>query len=70
MTDPSAGILQELLTETEDMSDDNIWTLAVIVIGAAALRAAHTGHADVHRACLEFIDAMHKFAGTPPGPKQ
>jgi hypothetical protein len=52
------------------MTDDNLWTLALLAVGVAGVRAAQTGQADIHRACMEFVDAIRAVVKSPPEPKQ
>lgn len=68
--DARFAVLKDFLAEANEMTDDNLWTLALLAVGVAGVRAAQTGRADIHRACMEFVDAIRAAIKAPPEPKQ
>ena len=56
--------LEQWLDEAKQLSDDKLWSLAVLAAATAGHRAQDKGRDAIEQACIAFVQAMHKAAGT------
>jgi hypothetical protein len=49
-----------------DVTDRQLWLIAVLAVILAGERAHATGNENIETACELFVEDMHDFAGTPP----
>lgn len=67
---PDAVNFAEWIERCEQLTDDGVWLLAGLAVGAAAKRALRIGKHDIEAACFRFANDMHILAGTPPPPSR
>lgn len=58
------------MTNFEDLSDMDIWTIACGAVAIAGKRATVTKRMDVNLVCMRFVNEMAKLVGTPNLPEK
>ena len=64
MTSPG----ESLLEYTQNLPDEDIWTMAVGMVAIAGKRATEKKNWDINMACLKFVKEMATLVGTPSFP--
>jgi len=57
---------EQFLREMHALSDREMWHLATTAVGVAGDRAQEIGDSEIEKACIQFVETMHKLAGTAP----
>jgi hypothetical protein len=58
--------IERIFGAMDKLNDAQLWSMAVSIVAFAGKRAERRQNKNVEDACLYFVNAMHKYVGTPP----
>ena len=61
---------KEMFLKAMEMSADDLYRAAVLVVSLVGHRASIIDRSDVERVCIDFIGGMNRAVGTHPPPPE